>query len=63
MIFGQAKTVLNDKFGYGIHPALPTILSGHALNVFFGRTGPSICLPFTFQGGNFQIEISSEKTN
>lgn len=61
MIYGQAKTVLNDKHGYGIHPALPTILAGNALKVFHSSTGPSICLPFSFDGGSFHIEISAEK--
>lgn len=61
MIYGQAKTVLNDKNGYGIHPALPTVLAGNALRVFHSSTGPSICLPFKFEGGSFNIEISAEK--
>jgi chemotaxis protein CheX len=61
MIYGQAKTVLNDRYGYGIQPALPTVLSGNSLQVYHANMGALICLPYTFDGHNFMMEIASEK--
>ena len=61
MIYGQAKTVLNDRHGYGILPALPTVLSGSALKVYHSGAGPTICLPFTMNDHTLLVEVSSEK--
>ena len=61
MIYGQAKTVLNDRYGYGIQPALPTVLSGNSLQVYHANMGALICLPHSFDGHKFMVEIASEK--
>jgi chemotaxis protein CheX len=59
IIFGQAKVALNEK-GYGISKAIPTIVSGQALQVRHLTHTPTIVVPFETSVGPFHIEIGVE---
>ena len=61
MIFGHAKTVLNDKKGHSLEKALPTILSGEKLRLRHKANCPVIVLPFESSAGHFHIEVLVEK--
>ena len=56
IIFGQAKTVLNEK-GYGIKMAIPTVISGksHSLSNLFKKE--IVIVPFDSSAGSFFVEI------
>ena len=56
IIFGMAKAELNDKQGYQIEKAIPTVMRGENLQVK-QTVGPTIILPFSSSVGEFQIEI------
>ncbi|AGH95422.1 chemotaxis protein CheX [Pseudobdellovibrio exovorus] len=60
IIYGSAKTVLNQEFGYQLKPELPTILSGERINIRQKTNEKVIILPFNTQHGQFQVEISFE---
>jgi chemotaxis protein CheX len=62
MIFGQAKTVLNDQKGYTLDRALPTILSGEKLSLRHQGHATAIILPFESAVGSFHIEVFVEKS-
>ena len=62
MIYGHAKTVLNDTKGYTIEKALPTVLSGQNLRLRFQNRAASIVLPFDSQAGPFHLEILTQKS-
>jgi chemotaxis protein CheX len=57
IIFGQAKTVLNDQKGYTLEKALPTVLVGEKLKLHHQSRYPAIVLPFESAVGAFHIEI------
>jgi chemotaxis protein CheX len=57
IIFGQAKTVLNDKKGYTLEKALPTILVGEKLQLHHQSRNPAIVLPFESPAGAFHLEV------
>ena len=57
IIFGQAKTVLNDQRGHSFEKALPTVLVGDRLKLHHQSRTPAIVLPFESQAGAFHIEI------
>ncbi len=61
MIFGAAKTILNDHKGYTLDRALPTILSGEKLKLRQNGRGSTIVIPFETTAGPFHIEIMVEK--
>lgn len=61
IIFGQAKTVLNDQNGYNLGKALPTVLAGTRLKIHHQGSQPSIILPFSSSLGNFHMEIMIDK--
>lgn len=61
IIFGQAKTILNDKLGHSLQKALPTILSGMKMKLRHKSTSPVIILPFESAAGAFHIEIVLER--
>ncbi len=60
IIFGQAKTILNDKKGYALEKALPTILAGEKLTLRHS-VGPVMLLPFESEAGTFHLEVVIEK--
>jgi chemotaxis protein CheX len=60
MIFGAAKTELNDRKGYTLQKAIPTVLCGDQLRIHHQGSAPTIVLPFEGQIGAFHIEISIE---
>ena len=60
IIYGTAKTVLNQEHGYQLKPALPTVLSGEKINIRQQTKNKVIVLPFNTQFGQFQVEISFE---
>lgn len=62
IIFGQAKTVLNDQKGYTLDRALPTVLSGDRLSLYHSSRNPVIVIPFDSPVGPFHLEIVIEKT-
>lgn len=58
IIFGQAKTVLNDQKGHKISKAIPTILVGDRLKIQSQNRAQTIVLPFETPHGPFHIEVS-----
>jgi chemotaxis protein CheX len=60
IIFGQAKAILNNKKGYTIRSAIPTVLSGQKLRVHSLSPDNTIMLPFETPHGIFHIEVSTE---
>jgi len=60
IIFGQAKAELNDKKGYTILKAIPTVLYGEKLKVHHTGRNPAIAIPFTTDAGVFRLEISTD---
>lgn len=56
IIFGQSKNVLNEK-GYTIEKAIPTVISGTALQLQHLVTSPAIVLPFETGVGSFFLEV------
>ena len=61
IIFGQAKTVLNDQ-GYKLEMALPNIIRGKEIQTFSVTGGtPVVVLPFTTEVGEFYIEIATQE--
>lgn len=56
MIFGQAKTTLNEQ-GYGIRTALPSVTIGKGHHFSAGKQGPVIIVPFKSEMGDFYVEI------
>ncbi len=61
IIFGRAKTILNDTKGHTLEKAIPTILAGDNLNVRHTSTSAVIVLPFESSAGVFHIEIVIER--
>jgi chemotaxis protein CheX len=57
IIFGQAKTVLNDQKGYALDRALPTVLTGDKLRLHHMSRSPAIVIPFESAVGTFHLEI------
>lgn len=57
IIFGQAKTVLNDQKGYTLDKAIPTVLVGEKLKLHHQSRNPAIILPFESPAGAFHLEI------
>lgn len=57
IVFGQAKTVLNDQKGYTLEKAIPTILVGEKLKLHHQSRIPAIVLPFESPAGAFHLEI------
>jgi chemotaxis protein CheX len=60
MIFGEAKTILNEKKGYTLEKAVPTIITGEKLSFRHRGTSPVIVLPFESAAGSFHIEVMVE---
>lgn len=61
IIFGQAKAHLNDKAGYQIQKAIPTVVRGSNLGVHHLTRSIAIVLPFETAAGTFSIEISTDR--
>lgn len=61
IIFGQAKTELNDKKGYKIERAMPSVLTGDKLRLHHSSRNPTIVIPFESPEGAFHIEILVDK--
>lgn len=62
IIYGTAKTELNQQPGYNLKPILPTVLSGGKLNVRQRTSQMIIQLPFETDLGTFYIEVAVEKS-
>lgn len=62
IIFGQAKTVLNDQKGYALEKALPTILVGERLKLRHQSRNPAIVIPFDSAAGTFHVEIVIDRS-
>jgi chemotaxis protein CheX len=60
MIFGHAKTILNDK-GHTIEKALPSVVRGPNLKIDHSSTHDSFILPFKLGDSGFFMEIGTEK--
>jgi len=60
IIFGQAKATLNNKHGYTIKTAIPTVLTGTKMNVHNSSVQKAILIPFKSTLGNFYLEVSLE---
>ena len=58
IIFGQAKALLNDKKGFEIQKAIPTVMRGSQLQVTPMGRGTSVILPFETDSGSFHLEIA-----
>ena len=58
IIFGQAKALLNDKKGFEIQKAIPTVMRGSQLQVTPMGRGTSVILPFETDAGSFHLEIA-----
>ncbi len=59
IIFGQAKTTLN-QLGYSLEKAIPTIVRGRELKVKHITPYSTFILPFESQLGSFYMEIGAE---
>ncbi len=59
IIFGQAKTVLN-QLGYSLEKAIPTIVRGKELKVKHITPYATFILPFESKIGTFYMEIGAE---
>ena len=57
IIFGHAKTVLNDQKGFTLNKSLPTVLVGEKLKIHHQSRSPAIILPFESPAGSFHLEI------
>lgn len=57
IIFGQAKTILNDQKGYTLEKSIPTVLVGEKLKLHHQSRMPAIILPFESPAGAFHLEI------
>lgn len=60
MIFGQAKTVLNDQKGYTLSRALPAVLTGPSISMRHQSKASVIIIPFESTAGAFHLEILAE---
>lgn len=58
IIYGSAKTKLNEQCNFKLAPALPTILSGEKIKIRQTTYQKVIVLPFKTQFGMFRVEIS-----
>lgn len=63
IIFGQAKTVLNDTRGYNLEKSLPTILVGEKLKLHHQSRSPAIVVPFESKAGAFHLEILIDRAH
>ena len=61
IIFGQAKTILNDQKGYTLEKALPTILVGEKVRLKYATNAPVIILPFDCSVGTFYLVVVVER--
>ena len=57
IIFGQAKTILNDEMGYSFEKSIPTILAGEKLSLHYHSQKPAMVIPFGSEVGDFFLEI------
>lgn len=60
IIYGTAKTQLNQIPGFDLQPAIPTVLAGEKLNLQQTVRDKIIILPFESSAGVFQMEIALE---
>jgi chemotaxis protein CheX len=60
IIFGQAKTILNDQ-GYTVQKAIPSVMRGEKLRTARTASGEVNVFPFQTEVGEFHVEICSEK--
>lgn len=60
IIYGVAKSELNEKLNLGLRPVIPTVLAGDNLRVRQQNNAHVLQLPFTTDHGSFEIEIAVE---
>lgn len=60
IIYGQAKIELNNKPGYNLKKAFPTIFVGDAVSISQQGSSPAVVIPFETESGNFHIEIEAQ---
>lgn len=60
IIFGLAKTILNDQKGYMLELAIPTVLTGEKLQLHHQNRSSAVVLPFESGAGAFHLEILIE---
>ncbi len=63
IIYGQAKRVLIDEKNYKLKPAIPNVLAGEKLKIYYKSRAPVIILPFESTAGKFHIEIVMDDEN
>ena len=61
IIFGQAKTLLNNQ-GYTIEKAIPSVIRGKQLITSAHSRNRVIVLPFNTEFGEFCVEICSDSS-
>lgn len=61
IIYGQAKIELNNKPGYNLKKALPTVLVGEKLSISQQGSSPTVIIPFETDFGTFHIEIETQR--
>lgn len=59
IIFGRAKTILNEK-NYAIEKAIPTIIRGKSLAVRHLTEAVTVVIPFEANMGTFYVEVAFE---
>lgn len=60
IIYGTAKTKLNQIPGVDLQSVVPTVVSGEKINLHQNTREKIIILPFESTAGNFQVEIAIE---
>lgn len=60
IIFGSAKTVLNEK-DYGIDKAIPSVVTGENVKIKQLADRPTVVLPFKTEHGVYHIEIAIDQ--
>lgn len=60
LIFAQAKRMLNEKEGYQIQKAIPTVIHGSAIAIRHMSKDAAVVLPFDTDAGPLYLEISLE---
>ena len=56
IIYGNAKTLLNAR-GYEFNAAIPTVISGHSMQLTSVTKSPVLVIPFQTEYGKFYLEI------
>jgi len=63
ILYGAAKTKLNQTPGYELQPAIPTVLCGEKISVYQKTHEKVIVIPFESNAGPFRMEIALDGKN